>query len=489
MADNGWTDVEEKEGEWKDVEPSNPEAAQAANPTASAPPIKPMQTGAFGEQVAPLTTKQSNEGNTGAAAGVMGATAVLNPMAAARGVVKSFGASQVGKYGGRWAGHLIGGEEGAKTGEEWGERGGAVVGPFLGGKTIARMPFVGRYLSTPEDYAAVQTERKLAQRASDIKGGLITPAQAKVPDPYAEKLPLPQRAYAEMESDIARRGEAPAPLPMRAHAEMESDIAAERQARAAANAEMEQEHAEGHQFRVGAVNEMNRDITAGRQERAGAYSKMGEDIAAERQARAGGYNEMNRDIAAERQGRAGSRQEMYQDLAAARNARNEEIPPADLAVIRNPGPIPPRANAPAWKSAVPEAAPPPPARTPIPPQEPPWAARAARVRANPQPAGEVAPTAPGTPGAAIPATAPAPSGDRATLEAARAAAEARAAGPFGMSREAWLGLSDEEKARAAAEWEMSKQRASVGGTIYAGRNANPDPYYSNENIRIKGRKR
>lgn len=328
-----------------------------------------------------------------------------------RGALKSAAASQIGRYAGREIGGLFG-EKGAETGAQVGGWTGAVVGPALGPRTFSKLPFgLGRYVLSDEEYAGAQAEWKVAQRAADIKAGL-----------REEKLPLP----------------------MRAHAEMEADIAAERQGRA------------------GARNEMYEGLSSARNAREGAGQEY-PGVGAPLPTAPTPEEQLTRAV---KEGRAGK-------IPIRMPKPGEPPAPADAALLRNPGPIPPRATSPAWKTAVPEAPAAVAPRTVPAPAEPPWAARAARVRATPQ-------FTEATPAAEAPRRVT--SGDRPTLEAARAAAEAKAAGPYGISREEWLKLSDEEKARAAAEWEMTESRARTRGMIHAGRGAAPAPYLSNEVI-------
>jgi hypothetical protein len=159
----------------------SPEAVAAVNPIKEPQPLAgKMEESPLAPSYRswkPLTREQSNSGNTGAAAGVMGAAAILNPATAIRSGLKSLAGSQVGKYGGRAIGHLVGGQSGAETGEKWGEYAGAAVGPFVSGRSFAKLPFVGRMVATPEDIAANRVEQQVATRAAQVKAGLRKPPE------------------------------------------------------------------------------------------------------------------------------------------------------------------------------------------------------------------------------------------------------------------------------------------------------------------------
>lgn len=347
--DGGWTDVEEKDGEWKDVEPrvQVPTEAQASAVPPTAPmPQKPAALRGKGTLENPamrqvdLMTGEDRPDMYGAPISPIGAAASY-PRAIA-GLASGYGAAKaVDKLypGHPWvrdaaaigAGAL--GEGVAAQGEAWapGIKRTTIEAPkkinLPGGFKINRNVPPNPY----EEMGASKQYGDMAREAG--KPGAVPPNRyeemgnaaqykdmarsagkvAAPDDPYAERLPLPQRAYAEMQSDLAARGEAPPPLPIRAHAEMEADIA-----------------------------------------------KQGKAV----------------------------------PLSQSPYANNP-LGPADRAQLRPA--VPPRANAPAWKGAVPDAAPAP-TRTPTQmPAEPPWAARTARVRANPRPIEEIAPTAPGAP--------------------------------------------------------------------------------------------
>jgi hypothetical protein len=132
-----------------------------------------------------LTRKESNEGNTGAAAGVLGGMGVISPIAGipnlglkgyaaslGRTALKSAAGAEIGRYAGRAVGGIFG-KGGAETGEQIGATGGALAGPFVSGGTFAKLPFgLGRFLATDEETAAARAAMKVAQRTADINAGL-----------------------------------------------------------------------------------------------------------------------------------------------------------------------------------------------------------------------------------------------------------------------------------------------------------------------------
>lgn len=171
---------------------------------------------------------------------------VSNPVGAAKAVV--------GGAAGAYAGGKVGGYLGGDTGEKIGKVGGGLVGGVFGGSL--RMPEewdvgIGKlknpfYKPTPEEQLNTAVSEGRANRLPTT----ITP-------PHEQKLPLPQRAHAEMNEDIAN----------------------EIQNRTAAKNQMDTDISEGHQFRVAANNEMNKDISEGQQERGAAKGEMEKDIA------------------------------------------------------------------------------------------------------------------------------------------------------------------------------------------------------------------
>jgi hypothetical protein len=110
---------------------------------------------------------------------------------AGRGLLKSAAGATIGAGAGGGVGSMVGHP---KEGAQIGATIGGVAAPFVPGKHFANLP-LGRIVATPEEYAENLAEIKSAQRTADIKAGL-----------REEQPPLPVRAYAEMQEDLASRG-------------------------------------------------------------------------------------------------------------------------------------------------------------------------------------------------------------------------------------------------------------------------------------------
>lgn len=202
--------------------PPGVEAAALANPPVASPaswqqPKDPYSGQAYGRAVPPsMAANEADIDRTIGTAGkvqnlsitpVTNASTAIMPAAglgeviAEKGVVPALGSIGRGlakSAAGATVGGGVGGALGAiahhpKEGAEIGATIGGVSAPFLPNRVLSSAPYgLSRLFLSNEELAGERAAMKLAQRSADVAAGL-----------REEKLPLPQRAYAEMEEDLA----------------------------------------------------------------------------------------------------------------------------------------------------------------------------------------------------------------------------------------------------------------------------------------------
>jgi hypothetical protein len=128
---------------------------------------------ATGGEMAPVNVGLGVSGVSSAVRGIRAAPSigqgayqhVVSPL------LKAYAGSEVGRVAGKGIDAVFH----TKHGEQVGQTAGALAGPFVSGKSFARLPMgAGRLVASNEEYAAALAERKLAQRNADLAVGLRT---------------------------------------------------------------------------------------------------------------------------------------------------------------------------------------------------------------------------------------------------------------------------------------------------------------------------
>lgn len=189
------------------------------------PPVSPMphvnmqETGAFGEQVTPLTREQSNRGNEGAGTGVMLGTGLVGAGTS----IAERGLAGAAKAGGRGllkagAGAVAGGGVGAAVGAPFGKaKEGAEIGgtigtmgaPFMSDTAFSRAPYgINRLILGEEGLADAQAASQVARQNARVRAGLqqhpSVPAHAEMEADIVKGQLTRAGAHGEMQADIAR---------------------------------------------------------------------------------------------------------------------------------------------------------------------------------------------------------------------------------------------------------------------------------------------